>query len=44
VYERMRYAQEPTSRPHYRVDTTRDITPVLDSIAADIQKKMAQGV
>lgn len=42
VYERMRYAQEPTSRPHYRVDTTRDITPILDRIVQDIQGKMTQ--
>ncbi|MBI4201532.1 MAG: ATP-binding protein [Chloroflexi bacterium] len=42
VYERMRYAQEPPSRLHYRVDTTRDITPVVDRVVADIREKMAR--
>ncbi|MBI4198825.1 MAG: ATP-binding protein [Chloroflexi bacterium] len=43
VYQRMRYAQEPISRPHYRVDTSRDVTPVLDRIVQDIREKMVQG-
>lgn len=44
VYQRMRYAQEPINRPHYRVDTAHDITPVLDKVALDIQQKMAHAV
>ncbi len=44
VYERMRYAQEPSSRPHHRVDTARDITPVLDKVVEEIQANTARTV
>lgn len=44
VYQRMRYAQEPSSRPHHRVDTSRDIGPILDKVVEEIQANMARAV
>lgn len=44
VYERMRFSQEPISRPHYRVDTTRDIGPALDRVVREVQQNIQKAV
>jgi predicted kinase len=36
VYERMRFRQDRIRRPHYVVDTSRDIEPVLATIAREM--------
>lgn len=38
VYKKMRPSAEPIGRAHYAVDTSRDITPVLDKIVRDIKR------
>ncbi len=38
VYQKMRLAVQRISRKHYVVDTSRDITPVLDKIVRDASK------
>jgi len=41
VYERMRATVEQIRRQHYAVDTSRDITPVLDKIVKDVARSSA---
>jgi predicted kinase len=36
VYRRMRFREQEIGRPHYVVDTSRDIEPLLDKIAGEI--------
>jgi len=38
VYRKMRPSLERISRKHYAVDTSRDITPVLDKIIREVRK------
>jgi predicted kinase len=38
VYQRMRATAERPHRPHFVVDTTRDITPVVDKIARLVRR------
>ena len=38
VYQRMRLAVQKMSRNHYAVDTSRDITPVLDKIVREVKR------
>ena len=38
VYQKMRPAAERIHRPHYVVDTSRDITPVLDKIVKEVKR------
>jgi predicted kinase len=38
VYQRMRTTVQQISRNHYAVDTSRDITPVLDKIAREVRR------
>lgn len=39
VYQRMKATAEKISRKHYVVDTSRDITPVLDKVVREITRK-----
>ena len=38
VYQRMRLAVQQIRRNHYAVDTSRDITPVLDKIVREVKR------
>ena len=38
VYQKMRRSVEKISRKHYAVDTSRDITPVLDKIMREVRR------
>jgi hypothetical protein len=38
VYQRMRSSVEEIQRRHYAVDTSRDITPVLDKIVKEVTR------
>lgn len=38
VYQRMRSSVQKISRNHYAVDTSRDITPVLDKIIREVRR------
>ncbi len=38
VYQRMRSLTQKISRKHYAVDTSRDITPVLDKIVKEVSR------
>ena len=38
VYQRMQPSVEKIQRKHYAVDTSRDITPVLDKIAREVRR------
>ncbi len=38
VYQKMRPAAERIRRPHYAVDTSRDIAPVLDKIVKEVKR------
>ncbi len=40
VYERMRRSEEPISRGHITVDTTRDVSPVVDEVLREITRWM----
>ncbi|MSQ05740.1 MAG: ATP-binding protein [Dehalococcoidia bacterium] len=37
IYCRLRPMQQPIARPHYAVDTSQDITPVVEEIAQRVQ-------
>jgi predicted kinase len=41
VYERMRRRFEPIRRPHFRVDTSRDATAVIDAIVREMEGRNA---
>ncbi len=41
VYSRMRTSMEPIRRNHFVVDTSRDVTPVLDKVVGEVNKRMA---
>ena len=43
VYERMRRSEEPISRGHFTVDTTRDVGPVVDKVVREITVWMHGG-
>jgi predicted kinase len=38
IYEKMRPAAEKINRRHYTVDTSRDITPVIDKIVREVNR------
>ena len=38
VYQRMKPAVQKIGRNHYAVDTSRDITPVLDKIVREVKR------
>jgi hypothetical protein len=38
VYRRMASSMEPIRRNHFTVDTSRDITPVIDKIAREMNR------
>jgi predicted kinase len=38
VYQRMRATAEEMRRNHYAVDTSRDITPVLDKVVREVRR------
>jgi predicted kinase len=38
VYQRMKFSFQPIRRNHYVVDTSRDITPVVDKIVREVGK------
>jgi predicted kinase len=38
VYQKMKSTVDRISRNHYAVDTSRDITPVLDKIAREVRR------
>jgi predicted kinase len=38
VYQRMRATAEGMRRKHYAVDTSRDITPVLDKVVREVRR------
>ena len=39
VYQRMRHSVQPIRRTHFAVDTSRDITPVIDKIAREVNSR-----
>ena len=38
VYQRMKSSVQKIGRNHYAVDTSRDITPVLDKIVREVRR------
>jgi predicted kinase len=38
IYQRMKFTVEKIKRQHYTVDTSRDITPVLDKIVKEVKR------
>jgi len=38
VYQKMKTSAQKIKRNHYAVDTSRDITPVIDKIAREVER------